>query len=110
MRWEERMLPITGTGLPLLVLLLSTGCAVPTNPSFAVTVPEARAALKQMEAAPKVLPRPVVVLGGYQDAGLGTLVWRGEVRRWAKDVRVVDVSFMTARDFEQCRREVIAAV
>ncbi|MGB7160965.1 MAG: hypothetical protein WBD40_23090 [Tepidisphaeraceae bacterium] len=63
-----------------------------------------------MEAAPKPLARPVVVLGGYHDPGLGPFVWGGEVRRWAKDAKVIGVSFATARDFDQCRREVIAAV
>ena len=92
------------------VVLLGAGCTAPTNPSFPVTVGEASAALREMEATPKRLARPVIVLGGYHDPGFGALVWREEVRRWAKDPRIIGVSFPFHRDFDQCRRDVIAAV
>lgn len=90
--------------------LLSAGCAAPANPSFPVSMADAKAALREMEAAPKRLARPVVLLGGYHDPGFGALVWRHEVHRWAKDARIAEVSFPFSRDFDQCRREVIAAV
>lgn len=94
----------------LIIVLLASGCAARLNPSFPVTPSQARAALKEMRAAPKPLARPVVVLGGYHDPGLGAYVWREEVRKWARDATIIDVSFATARDFEDCRRKVIAAV
>ena len=90
--------------------LLGAGCAAPANPSFPVTVAGANAALREMEATPKPLARPLVVLGGYHDPGFGAFVWREEVQRWAKDARIVGVSFPFHRDFDQCRRDVIAAV
>lgn len=92
------------------VMLLGAGCAAPVNPSFPLTVSDAKAALREMEATPKPLARPLVLLGGYHDPGFGTYVWRNEVRRWARDPRIVEVSFPLSRDFDQCRREVIAAV
>jgi hypothetical protein len=104
---------ITAIWDPVVVVvaaLLSTGCAAPANPSFPVSPAEAQAALKAMAAAPKPLPRPVLVLGGYHDPGLGTFVWRSEVRKWAKDATLIEVSFPFDRDFDQCRRDVIAAV
>jgi hypothetical protein len=92
-------------------LLATTSCAsAPENPSFPVTVPAACAALREMEAAPKPLARPVVVLGGYHDPGFGPMWWAAEVRRWARRPRVIGVQFARARDFEECRRDVIAAV
>ena len=93
-----------------IVLLGAGGCAAPTNPSFPVSAADAAAALRDMEANPKRLARPVVVLGGYHDPGFGAFVWREEVQRWAKDPRIIGVSFPFHRDFDQCRRDVIAAV
>jgi hypothetical protein len=103
------MISIARVTLFLLAPAL-TGCTAPANPSFPVTITDARAALKDMEAAPKPLPRPVVVLGGFHDPGLGPFVWRNEVRRWAKGATVIEASFPFAHDFDECRRAVIAAV
>src|SRR5687767_10723716 len=94
----------------LFALILFGGCTAPANPSFPLTVSDAQGALKEMASDPKALARPVVVLGGYHDPGLGALVWGREVRRWSRGARVIDVSFALHRDFEQCRRDVIAAV
>jgi hypothetical protein len=96
---------------PAALVLFSAGCAAPPNPSFPLTTSDARAALRAMEARPKPLARPLVILGGYHDPGLGAFVWRHEVRRWATtDARMIEVSFPLHRDFDQCRRDVIAAV
>ena len=103
------MLPLWQLILP--AALVAGGCSSTGNPSFPVTVGEARVALREMEAKPKRLARPLVVLGGYHDPGFGATVWRNEVRRWAtRDARVVEVSFPFNRDFHECRRDVIAAV
>jgi len=91
--------------------LLGGACSAPANPSFPLSVADAKAALRKMEANPRPLARPLVVLGGYHDPGFGTHVWRREVRRWAtKDARIIEVSFPLSRDFDECRRNVIAAV
>ena len=92
------------------MVVLASGCAAPTNPSFPASVGEAQAALRAMEAHPKRLARPVVILGGYHDPGFGAFVWSEEVQRWAKEPRIIAVSFPFHRDFNQCRRDVIAAV
>ena len=44
----------------------------PANPSFALTVSEARAELAEMEGSPRGAVRPVVVVGGYADPGIVT--------------------------------------
>src|SRR5688500_7480791 len=96
--------------LAFMTALVLSGCASPENPSFPVSVSDARGALQEMANDPKPLARPVVGLGGYHDPGFGALVWEREVRRWSRDARVIDVSFALHRDFDQCRRDVIAAV
>jgi len=98
--------------ISLATALGAAGCAAraPQNPSFPISVDDARAALREMEAAPRPLERPVVVLGGFADPGVGAFVWDREVRRWSSDARVIGVSFTFRRDFDQCRRDVIAAV
>lgn len=49
------------------------GCAAggPVNPSFPLTLDQARAEVRQMQAAPRPAMRPVVVIGGYADVGVG---------------------------------------
>ena len=97
--------------IPPVLMLLIAGCSAPANPSFPLTVSDAKDALREMEAQPRPLARPLVVLGGYHDLGIGPLVWRDHVRRWTTDdAKVIHVAFPFARDFDECRRAVIAAV
>lgn len=53
--------------------LLLAGCAAdgPVNPSFPMTLDDARAEIREMQAAPKAAVRPVVVISGYADPGVG---------------------------------------
>ena len=54
------------------IMLIMGGCTshAPFNSSFPVTIKQAEAARHQMQAAPKPLARPVVVLSGILDPGL----------------------------------------
>ena len=49
------------------------GCVAPQpiNPSFNVSVNDARATLRQLEDHKVPLDRPLVIVGGYLDPGLG---------------------------------------
>ena len=65
------------------LFLLSTGCVdigitKPENPTFAIKAKDAAALLKEMSADPKPLDRPLVILAGIGDPGLGPLLleWR----------------------------------
>ena len=87
-----------------MLSLALAGCGAVANPSFPLTVSDANSELERMREDPKPLARPVVVLGGYHDPGLGAVVWEREVRRWSRDAPVIDVSFALHRDFDQCRR------
>lgn len=61
---------------PMLACLLSSASLVacsadsPANPSFPLTVSEARAELDEMRSAPRHAPRPIVIIGGYADPGI----------------------------------------
>src|SRR4051812_27431594 len=102
--------------LPHLAILLmmsgaaltAPGCAelAAVNRSFAVTAPEARDALRRMADDPKPLGRPVVVLGGYGDPGLGAPHLAAELRKVLGEhdgLRVITVSFPFALRFDDCR-------
>jgi pimeloyl-ACP methyl ester carboxylesterase len=98
-------------GSVAVLALLSTGCAsTAPNPSFAVTRSDAQRALVEMRAQPKRLERPLVILSGFCDPGIASAHLRGEFRRLTGDDRVIGVSFLFCGDFDDCRREVIAAV
>lgn len=79
------------------------------NPSFPVTRGQAQTLLKEMQACPVVLQRPVVVLGGWLDV-LAARGLASRLRKVTGDARVISVSFATAKTFDQCRERVIQAV
>lgn len=80
------------------------------NPSFDVSVPEAREALREMEAEPARLERPVVVLAGLFDPGLASWNLARQLRNLSGDERVISVAFPLAWNFDACRERAIAAV
>ena len=93
--------------------MLVAGCAATPkggNPSFALTVEEARADLARMAKDPRPLRRPVVILGGFADPGIGGLAVGTEIRKYLRDPQVVCVSFFFCDSFDGCRQKVIEAV
>jgi len=100
--------------LPLAAVLIAlSGCAAtattPPNGSFTATPAEAKLALSEMRRDPKPLDRPLVVLGGFMDFGVGPAMY---VRRLAPHVdgRCVTVVYPTATSFDETRRRTVAAV
>ena len=83
----------------------------PRNPSLPWTVDEASQLLDAIEQCPVPLERPVVVLTGYLDPGLGSTWTASLVRGWATEgERVLPISFLTCFTFDSARERVIAAV
>lgn len=89
------------------------GCSAddPLNPSFPLKVAEARDEVCEMEASPKPLERPVVILAGLLDPGF--MPWRLGNR--LRDVvsngdQVLGLHFFWHGDFESARAHVIAEV
>ncbi|HTL30804.1 MAG TPA: hypothetical protein VL282_16355 [Tepidisphaeraceae bacterium] len=98
--------------LSLFSMILTLGCAAPrpVNPAFAVTPGDASKMIDQMKREPKRLSRPVLVIGGYNDPGIGCGVVRSQIIDATGDKRVISVSLATCRNFNECRERVIAAV
>ena len=96
----------------LLAVLGGVGCASPqpANPSFEVTVSDARADLRLMRATPKPLARPVVVIGGWLDPGIVAHSLAADLRRATGDQRIVAVAFPATFTFQRCRDRLVAAV
>jgi pimeloyl-ACP methyl ester carboxylesterase len=90
-------------------LLLSVGCAgaaPTTNPSFDMTTKRAVETLRQLEAQPKALRRPLVILGGFADLGFGPRMYARQVDR-VVDGCIIRIAFATCVNFEQCRLQLI---
>ncbi len=95
----------------LLLAEALTGCAAgPTNPSFPLDVSLAREALSEMESNPRMLPRPVVIMGGWADPGFCTSALRQALQRMADHPQILTLSFAFAGSFEDCRQKVIDAI
>jgi pimeloyl-ACP methyl ester carboxylesterase len=71
---------------------------------------DAQAHLRKMEAHPKPLDRPLVILNGYLDPGIGGAFVASIIRRHIKDDRIITVAYPFAADFDQCRRKVLDEV
>ena len=98
--------------LSWLLLGFVAGCAEtgPVNPSFSVSTQTAREALDEMRSHPVRLERPVVVLSGYLDPGLGAW-WVGRALRKATgDERFLELQLLWHATFESCRTSVIDSV
>jgi hypothetical protein len=81
-------------------MLAAGGCAghAGNNPSFDVTAPEARRAMREMEASPRRLDRPVVVLDGMGPP-LASAHLASVLRRTTGDTRVVAPRAKDERSF-----------
>ncbi|HEX8913228.1 MAG TPA: hypothetical protein VF796_12785 [Humisphaera sp.] len=102
---------LVATFLP--ALLLAGGCgSVVDNPSFPLSIGHAAEELDAMAAAPKPLDRPVVVVSGYLDPGIGSYFAARNLRRatGARDDQVIWISLFWCGDFEACRERIIKAV
>jgi hypothetical protein len=98
-------------GLLLCVLLGATACRAPQNPSFALTLEDARADLERMRAEPRPLDRPLVIASGYGDPGFVPWLLGNRVRSLTHgDSAMTHASFFFIFDFENCRDKLIAAV
>ena len=80
------------------------------NPSFPVTVREARAGIRRMKAHPVPLARPLVILSGYLEPGVAPRILKKRFANVTGNERILGVSFAWCRHFDQCREKVIAAV
>jgi hypothetical protein len=97
--------------LIVLAALLAGGCAGrgKTNPSFDVSMPDARRAMREMAHSPRPLERPVVVLDGMGPP-LASAHLASALRRTTGDLHVIGVQFAFCFSLEDCRRRVIEAV
>lgn len=97
--------------LPALTLL--TGCSTDKhlNPSFPLTIKDAKDDLKQMRTEAVVLQRPVVVLGGWGDVfGLPPAHLAKQLRAATGDDRVIAIGFGGCTTFDACRKRVLKRI
>jgi pimeloyl-ACP methyl ester carboxylesterase len=63
-----------------------------------------------MRKSPKPFERPVLVLGGYQDPGLGPAAVCARLRSIAGGQRIIGVSYFFDGTFDECRHDVLAEI
>ena len=97
-------------------LVVAAGCASKPkvnegNPSFRLTVEQAEADLDRIAKDPRPLQRPLVILGGFADPGVGGWATAAELRKYLTPAaQVMSVSFTFCHTFDACRLHVIGAV
>ncbi|MCH8164791.1 MAG: hypothetical protein IH889_04210 [Planctomycetes bacterium] len=83
------------------------------NPSFGLSITDAKAILRDMRMDPKPLERPVIVAGGIFDPGIIAQGIASKLRRLTTDGdRIISVSFtgFSADTFDECRDRLIEAI
>ena len=80
------------------------------NPSFAVSMTEAQRDLSALKEKQLPLKRPVVIVRGYMDPGLGPWLVAGRIRCVNGTGQTVYVAMPIWSDMDACRRLVVEAV
>ena len=83
------------------------------NPSFPLSISDAKAILRDMRMHPKPLERPVIVAGGIFDPGIVAPGIASKLRRVTTDGdRIISVCFtgFSADTFDECRDRLIEAI
>lgn len=95
---------IVATVFPPMLSIAASVAVV--NPSFPVTREQASTLLKAEAVAPRQLDRPLVILGGFLDFGVGPLY---QAKRLSPYVRgePIRISFADCITFEACRHRVV---
>ena len=94
------------------LLFCMAGCATdePINPSFPISIANARQILHYDVAHPHPLRRPLLIVGGFMDPGVAAHALRLEFVAWTGDPRVVSVQLGLSTSFDECRQDIITAV
>lgn len=81
-----------------------------TNPSLPISRVDAERALRMTAAGPRAkLERPVVILGGFLDVGVGPKLYADALAR-VVDGPIVTVAFADCSTFDQCRQRVVETI
>jgi pimeloyl-ACP methyl ester carboxylesterase len=98
--------------LMMMTAMMAISCSAedPINPSFPITISKARHLLRDDIDHPHPLQRPLLIVGGFLDPGIAPHALRKEFTSWTGDSRVISVTLFWDTSFEQCRRDIIAAV
>jgi len=97
--------------LETMFLLIGCGTAQPVNPSFDLSMDDAREALTAMHKDRVTLSRPVIVAGGIADPGIMASSVARQLEQLVTDSSIVKpVSFFGAGTFDACRKRLLETV
>src|SRR5688572_23304286 len=86
---------------------MTSGCTSKyPNPSFPISPDEAKARLEELKSSKKPLTRPLLVLGGFFDPGIGTAAYRRLLSGYVEG-DIIPINFADRLSFESCRQRVI---
>ncbi len=106
------MRPSRSDGAIFLVCLMAllSSCVLTPNPSILVTTESAQGMMEAMAETPKQPERPVIVVGGYRDPGLGSWWVKRKLARVLAPESLTSVTFFFSMSFDACCEKLIAAV
>jgi hypothetical protein len=94
-----------------IALLSSCAAEQPINPTFSVNEADAEQSLADMAANPKRLKRPLIVLSGIYDPGLGAKGVADAIKEVvAPNSDIITLHFVGARTFDQCASRLVDTI
>ncbi len=100
---------------PPTIAILLAGCSIPVapdrpiNPSLPITMAHADAVLMDAAAHPKRLRRPLLIVGGFADPGLGSRMLVRRFHEYTGDERIAAATLGFDQSWAECRRHIIDA-
>jgi len=94
----------------LFLLVVAAGCASTIDPSLPATIDQGRAVLKKMEADPRPLPRPLVIIGGMLDPGYSTWFVGSQFHSISQHETIITVTLFDHLSFWGYRKEILDQV
>ncbi len=102
--------------LVLASISVSAGCATrvpavaaPSNPSFPVTIDQADFGLSLLREQPKQLERPLVIVGGFMDIGVGPYRYEKSIRPFVKG-KIIRIAVADLYSFNLFRQRLVSRI
>ncbi len=86
------------------------GCTAPPNPAFPLTTAQAENDLREMRRTPRAALRPIVVVGGFGDPGIGSSNIKSVLEPCLQSARFLRVDPWMASTFPHARKMMVEAV
>ncbi|MEM8953859.1 MAG: hypothetical protein AAGD22_06890 [Verrucomicrobiota bacterium] len=99
--------------LPIIFLAAAlSSCTTPLshNPSFNITRSDGRETIAQLQETPEPLERPLIIIGGFFDPGVGAKTLKNKFSKITTDTPIVAIPLVGCKNFDACVTRVLREI